>query len=494
MAATMQFAFQFQAGPKGTRVEPDQPMKILLMANLSGQRGNTIAPAQRRPRKVDIDNMDQVLAACAPVLQLDLPELGQQSLQLQFASFDDFSPEHLYRSLPLFQSLRDTRQALQNPATFAAAAAQLGFAPAAAAAAPVAAPAVGNDFASLLAGNVAGLAAAKPAANQQFEALIRSLAAPHIVTAHDPAPWIATVDAAISSLMRAILRHPSFQSLEASWRGIHFLITNLDLDENLQLHVLDLSQPELAADLAAAGPVLHQSALYHLLVEAPRQAPDATPWGILLGDYQFDHSEAGVSQLAALGALAERAGAPWLAAAHDSILGCQSLQRDTEPRDWPAVPAEAKERWQALRSSPQAAWLGLVLPRLLMRLPYGRGSDAIDAFDFEECPTEHAHFLWGHAGMACALLLAQAYQEDGWEMQLGGALDILDLPAYTYKVDGESHLLPAAETYLLERSGEAIQQAGLMALASYKNKNAVRLLRIQSLASPARALAGAWHS
>jgi type VI secretion system protein ImpC len=293
---------------------------------------------------------------------------------------------------------------------------------------------------------------------------------------------------------RQILHHPAFQALEAAWRGVHYLITNLELDENLQLHLLNLSRAELAADLHNAGTDLSQAALQHVLIEAPRQAPDSTPWALLLGDYHFDESANDVAQLAALGALAAQAKAPFIAAAKASIVGSAALHSHGEPRDWQPLEGEAQERWQALRKSPQAAWLGLALPRLLLRLPYGKGGEHVEQFEFAESTLEHDAFLWGNPSLGCGLLLAQAFQEDGWQMQAGGVLDLSDMPAYTYKLDGETHLLPAAETCLLERASEAIAQAGLMPMLSYKNRNAVRLLRFQSIALPVRALAGSWQS
>lgn len=492
----MHFEFQFKAGTASERIEPDQPMKLLLMANFSGHNPPSVALTQRRARKVDIDNMDQVLAACAPRLQISLPELGQADLQLEFHSLDDFHPDHLFSSLPLFQSLRSTRQDLQNPSSFERAAQSLRgalpeLAPASVANVPAANPSASgmSDFEALLGGKVkTGTAPAK----NDFEALIRSIAAPLIVAGHDASMYVAAVDEAISSLMRAILSHPEFQQLEASWRGVHFLITNLDLEQSLQLHLFDVSKAELAQDLATARADLSRAQIYHLLVESARQAPDATPWAVLMGDYHFDTSENDIAQLAAIGAVAAQAGAPFLAAASSSILGCDNLLEQTEPRDWPALADEDAARWQALRRSPQAQWLGLVLPRLLMRLPYGKTTDTVEQFAFEEMPSQHQAFLWGNPALACGLLLAQAYQEDAWEMRAGSLLEIGDLPAYTFKQDGQSYLLPAAEICMLERASEAVLTAGLMPLLSYKNRNAVRLLRMQSIAAPAKALAGAW--
>lgn len=500
MPASLEFSFQFQAGQMAERVASDQPMKILLLADFSAATGTHKPLSQRRAQTVDIDNLDQVLQRFAPTLLLDLPQPGSADagpqLALQFQSLDDFTPDHLYRTLPIFQSLRDTRAQLQQPATFAAAVQKLRGsmpdqdAPAAAVAAPAASGL--SDFEALLGGKVQ--AAPKAGAANNFDALIKNIAAPHIVAAHDASQYLAIIDDVCSSLMRSILRHPAFQALEATWRGVHFLITNLELDESLQLHLLDVSKVELAQDLQAAGEDLSQSGLYHLLVEAPRQAPDETPWACWIGDYRFTANQPDVAQLAALGAMAAQARAPFLAAADASVAGCPGLHQVTEPREWQPLDEPAAERWQALRSSPQAVWLGLALPRLLMRVPYGKNSDPVDAFAFEESPLQHEHFLWGNAALGCALLLAQTYQQDQWDMQVGTLLEIDQLPAYTFKLDGQTQLQPGAEVCLIERAVEALAQSGVMVMQSHKNRNAVRLLRFQSLKLPLQALAGPWRA
>ncbi len=497
--AGMQFEFQFKAGQGAQRVQDEQAMKILLLGDFSGANIDTKPLAQRRTRSVDIDNLDTLIAAYSPKLLLDLPQLGQTGLSLEFHHLDDFTPDHLYGNLPLFNSLRETRKQLQNPATFSQAVAKLGLSPPAPSAQtsdaksdtastnnPV------SEFAALLGGSIKAPASNAPKSN--FEALIQSIVAPHIVRSHDPSLYVDAVDDAVSSLMRAILHHPSFQALEAAWRSVHYLITNLELDENLQLHVLNVNRQELAADVLASGADLSQSALHHLLIEVPRLAPDGTPWALILGDYHFNESESDVAQLAAIGALAAQARAPFIAAARSSIVGSPALHAAGEPREWQPLAGEAAARWQALRATPQAAWLGLVLPRLLLRLPYGKGGEHVEQFEFDESIQNHQAYLWGNPCVGCGLLLGLAFQEDGWEMQAGAILDLNDMPAYTFKEDGETKLLPAAETCLLERASDAINQAGVMTMLSYKNRNAVRLLRFQSLAHPSRALAGPWRA
>jgi type VI secretion system protein ImpC len=89
-------------------------------------------------------------------------------------------------------------------------------------------------------------------------------------------------------------------------------------------------------------------------------------------------------------------------------------------------------------------------------------------------------------------MIATSFLENQWEMSLGDHLEIADLPAVIFTVEGETQLKPCAEAYLHERLAESFLARGVMPLASFKNRNAARLLRFQSIAEPPRTLAGPW--
>jgi type VI secretion system protein ImpC len=136
----------------------------------------------------------------------------------------------------------------------------------------------------------------------------------------------------------------------------------------------------------------------------------------------------------------------------------------------------------------------LALPRILMRAPYGGRGESIERFEFDELPStgEHEAHLWGNPAFACAELLARSFLDEGWSFSPGDLLDLEDLPLCVRKEDGESRLLPCAEVYMGERAAGALLDLGLMPFLSRADRNAARLLRFQSLASPPAALAGPW--
>jgi type VI secretion system protein ImpC len=329
-----------------------------------------------------------------------------------------------------------------------------------------------------------------------MSALIQGIVAPYMTPAAPPlqGQYLAWVDAATSEHIRAILHHPAFQAVEALWRSVRWLITTLELGPSLQLHLLDVTKAELMAHLQAAQSGLASCALYRMLVEQAGGTLGGEPWSLLVGDYTFGSAGEDLELLATLGALGSQAGAPFLAAADPSLLGCSSLVSTPDPRGWHRT-AEAEQRFQTLRASAAAPWTGLALPRVLLRLPYGKNTDRMEHLDFEELTPARNHeaYLWGNPALACAMLIGQSFLARGWAMEPGDDLDLVDLPAHVFEQDGEGHLQPCAEVLLSERAGEAILGLGLMPLLSYKNRNAVRLMRFQSIAAPSSPLSGPWR-
>jgi len=497
----------------GERRGPDAPMRILVMADLSGRESRRIlapteALAQRPIVTIDVDNLDDVLFRFAPRLRLPVGDPASGGFEVVFKALDDFHPDGLYQRVELFNALRQLRGRLLDPATFSEAAAELRQA--AIATAPEATrreevaekpitAADENDSATLerlLGRPPADTPRPRPSSQPiDVNKLIHGVVAPYIVPEADPfVPlYVEAVDSAIAEQMRALLHHPAFQGLEATWRSVATLVTGVETGEELQLFLLDVTKEELAADLAAVGGDLAASALYRRLLEEGVQTPGGEPWSLLVGDYTFGTSTTDISLLAALGAVASHAGGPFLAAADPALVGCASLAESPDPAGWSPLDDAAAQRWRRLRESAVARWIGLALPRLLLRLPYGRRSDPVDGFPFEEMAgDDHAAYLWGNPAFGCARLIADAFQESGWSMEPGDRLDLEDLPAHTFDDDGERRLKPCAEVCLGERAADALLARGIMPLMSYRNRNAVRLARFQSLADPPAPLAGPW--
>jgi type VI secretion system protein ImpC len=510
---TERFDFTFNwAEPKPVsdprRLE-QETMRILVLGDFSG-RGLAEIRSQAGEKhpvvRVDIDNFDRVMSEIAPQLHFRLEQDGAPPVGLTFRRMEDFHPDALCRKLEAFQELCGIRARLSNPATFAEAAGQLQDrlrVEAEMPDQPKGGKTPSEDNAMLLERLLGDRPAdsgafAERRAEEAASRFIESIVAPAVVPEAPPsqAVYLKAADEALSAKMRELLHRPDFQALEAAWRALKMLVDNLETGETLSLHLLDITKEELSAELSAAGETLSASPLLRRLMEERGGAFGGEPWSLLVGNYRFGASAEDAALLAACGALASHAGGPFIAAADEGLLGCRSLAESSDPHDWQELPPESKQRWQALRQCPAASWIGLALPRILLRLPYGPETDPVDCFLFEEAASavEHEAFLWGNPAFFCALLLGLSYTERGDAMQPGDYLQIDDLPAYVLKQEGGSRLLPCAEAGLSDKAMEKILDLGIMPFLSHRTRNSVRLARFQSLAYPAAGLRGFWSA
>jgi type VI secretion system protein ImpC len=485
------------------RPEPNTPFRILILGNFSGRAADrTSRPAERRPTQVDRANIEEVLARFD--VRVHIPSVGED---IAIKELDDFHPDRLFQQLKVFEALRGLRRRLANSATFGEAAAEIrSWAPEKPAAQPKTqeptAPPPDMNPADLLDQMLAGAA---PTSNSvtnssgepNWNALMAQIVQPYVLPRTDPQQpeLVAQVDEATGAHLRSILHKPEFQAIEAAWRAVYFLVRRLDTDSSLKVYLLDVSREELAADLAGADGE-GASALHKLLVEQTVHTPGGQPWAVVVGNYTFTSTPEDILFLLRLARVAREAAAPFLAAAQPSIFGCTSLAQTPDPDDWqPRAATVGHEAWETLRRLPEAAYLGLAVPRFLVRLPYGKSTGTAEQFAFEEFPgtVPHEHLLWGNPAFACVLLLGQAFCQEGWEMSPGVVDQIDGLPAYAYREAGEGLLKPCAEVVLVDRAVERIFEAGLVPLRSVQGSDIVQVPRFQSLATSGTPLAGQWQ-
>ncbi|MEO7649608.1 MAG: type VI secretion system contractile sheath large subunit, partial [Bryobacteraceae bacterium] len=418
-------------------LDPEAPFRILILGDFSGRAGRGLHTglSGRRPVLVDRDNIDEVLGGMHAALNLP-------GMALQFRELDDFHPDTIYRRVDVFQQLQAS-----PPAP-----------PAVEAPAPPS-PARGLSLDDMIDATLEKRPSVPPELEEDLSDFLKRVVSPHLEQSKDPRELqqAAQSQYKAGAVMRAVLHHGRFQALEAAWRAVYMLVRGLDTGARLKIFLFDATREEITADLSGL----------EALLTGQRE-----PWAVVAGNYSFEQSEEDAADLSLLGKLAQAAGAPFLAEASPSE-------------------GEPEAQWQALRRSPEASWIGLALPRFLLRMPYGKDTSAIDEFEFEEMPESvHEHYLWGNPAFACAFLLGQAYQSYGWQMRPGVHRQIDDLPVHIYREDGESIMKPCGEMLLSEREAEYLLDQGIMPLASFKDRGSVLIYRFQSIADPAAPLSG----
>jgi type VI secretion system protein ImpC len=458
---------------------------------------------------VDRDNVHELFGKLTVAIESPLLGDGTPLITLKFTELDDFHPDRLVRQIEPLQKLSDLRRRLTNPATFPEAANEVRA---------WTQPPRPTEARSENAGSLphqAGVSGAPTTGlldqvleqapisvtdprPTEWQSYLHSLIQPFLVPKEHPMEkeLAAQVDAAMTQILRTVLHHPTFQGLEAVWRGISFLVDRVETDVQLQLYLLDLPKSALSADLLRRDD-LEATRLYRLLVKETIGIPGAQPWAVIGGVYQFTGSSQDVQLLERMGQICRDAKAPFVAAAAPDIVGCPSFGTTPDPDDWRDCSAQqgSQQEWERLRRSSGAASIGLALPRFLLRLPYGRETDPINSCAFEEVVgvPEHEDYCWGNPMFACLVLLGQAFSADGWQLQPGSIQDLDGLPLHVYQDDsGESVTKPCAEVWLTERTAERLVDQGLMPLLSYKNEDRVRLIRFQSIAAPFMPLQSRW--
>ena len=186
---------------------------------------------------------------------------------------------------------------------------------------------------------------------------------------------------------------------------------------------------------------------------------------------------------------------PFVSHIRPEILGVSSLAEESDPSKWDfSTDGDAGKLWALLRGLPEAEYLGMTMPRFLARLPYGRESEPLETFQFEEFDRapNHDDYVWSNSCFIAALLMAQTFTAYGWQMDRRFIQDIEQLPMHMYKSEGETIYQPCAEVLLTQNACERMMEYGLMPLISYKNTDHVKLARFQSITDPISGLRGRW--
>jgi len=489
----MQYSVSFGSLPgKPRAVVPGVKFRLALLGDFSGRANAGLAEtgealARRKPIKVDVDNLDDVLARMKLALNLSL-DGGEGTVAVPIGSMDDFHPDQIVENVELFGELRTLRRNLGNKAGFDRAAKEvlswsgeeaLPPLPRKAAGATVATDRKLSDFARL-----SGRKGTSETAEASVEDLMRRLVGPLVQPARDARAdqLTARVDEALSLTMRRVLHHPDFQTAEAVWRGVEFLVRRIETGARMEIVLYDVSAEELAADIAASDD-LQESGLYGLLIDQPALDAGQGAISAVIGLYNFELMPPHADLLGRIAQVAAAAGAPFIAG-----IGPDPLKIPIHDQH-PLI----RDAWAALRELPAAAYLGLAAPRFLLRLPYGKKTDPIDAFGFEEFSRQSglSGMLWGHPALIPALLLAESFGQQGAKMKLGTVMGVGDIAYYVYiGSDGDQVALPCTERLYTERQAVVVTNYGVMPLLSLRGRPELRLGSFASLAGPA--LAGFW--
>ena len=133
-------------------------------------------------------------------------------------------------------------------------------------------------------------------------------------------------------------------------------------------------------------------------------------------------------------------------------------------------------RWNSFREWEDSRYVGLCLPRILMRLPYGEKFSRVDLFNYEESVdgSDHSRYLWGNAAWALATRVTDAFAKYGWCVNItgreGGGGTVSGLPIHTFKTEsGEIAYKVPTEIAITDRRDNELDNLGFIPLCHYKD-------------------------
>ncbi|MGH0003371.1 type VI secretion system contractile sheath large subunit [Pseudovibrio ascidiaceicola] len=304
---------------------------------------------------------------------------------------------------------------------------------------------------------------------------------------------VAELDRKLSEQIQTILHHEDFQSLEGTWRGLHYLVNNTETDEMLKIRVMNISKKELSKTLKKyKGTAWDQSPVFKKIYEEEYGQFGGEPYGVLIGDYYFDHTPPDVALLNEMAEIAAAAHAPFIAGASPSLFQMESWQELSNPRDLTKIfQTPEYAAWRSLRESEDSRYIGLAMPRFLARLPYGPLTEPVDEFDFEEDTSgaSSSKYVWSNSAFAMATNITRSFKLYGWcsrirGVESGGAVE--GLPSHTFPTDdGGVDMKCPTEIAITDRREAELAKNGMMPLLHRKNSDLAAFIGAQSLQKPA---------
>ncbi len=304
---------------------------------------------------------------------------------------------------------------------------------------------------------------------------------------------IAELDRKLSDQINQILHNPDFQTLEGSWRGLHYLVNNTETDSTLKIRVMNISKKDLHKTLKKfKGAAWDQSPIFKRLYEDEYGQLGGEPYGCLVGDYYVDHSPVDVELLGEMAKISASMHAPFISAAAPSLFQMEAWQELSNPRDLAKIfqtPDYAS--WRSLRDSDDARYIGITLPRFLARRPYGAKSEPVDEFDFEEETggADASKYAWANSAYAMAVNINRSFKQYGWcsrirGIESGGAVE--GLPTHTFPTDdGGVDMTCPTEIGIADRREAELSKVGFLPLIHKKNSDFAAFIGAQSLHNPA---------
>jgi len=301
---------------------------------------------------------------------------------------------------------------------------------------------------------------------------------------------IAQIDHLVSLQLNEVMHHAAFQKLEGTWRGIKYLMDQSETGTMLKIKVLNVSKKELLKDLQRA-PEFDQSALFKKVYEEEYGVFGGAPFGALVGDYEFGKHPEDIELLEKISNVAAAAHAPFATAAAPDLFNMESYTSLDAPRDLAKIfDTTEYAKWKSFRQSEDSRYVAMCLPRTLGRLPYGKDTKPVEAFNYEEHVdgSDHSKYLWMNAAFALASRMTNSFSQYGMCVAMrgveGGGL-VTGLPVHNFYTDeGDVAMKCPTEVPITDRREKELADLGFVPLVHCKGTDYAAFFSVQTAQKP----------
>jgi len=299
---------------------------------------------------------------------------------------------------------------------------------------------------------------------------------------------IGELDKRLSAQVNEIMHHPEVQKLESAWRSLRFVVDKVNFRENIRMEFLSLDKESLLADLEDS-PDLTKSGFYRVVYSNEYGVFGGKPFGVMNLNYDFGPGPQDVDLLRKVASVASMSHVPVLANGSPEFFGDTSFRNLPNLKDLKSMfEGPQYARWHGFRESEDARYVGLCMPRFLLRVPYGEKTIPVKSFNFsEDVIDHHDRYLWGYASNALLTRIADSFANYRWAPniigpQSGGTIE--NMPLHQYEAMGEIQTKVPTEILLTERREFELSEEGFVSLVYRKDADNACFFSANSVQKP----------
>ncbi len=290
--------------------------------------------------------------------------------------------------------------------------------------------------------------------------------------------FISEIDQQISAQVNEVLHSEQFQELESAWRSLWYLVDNTNFRQNIRIEMLNSSKDDLLEDFQDCKD-WQKSGLFKTVYRDQYNTFGGNPYGLMVSNFAFDNRNPECELLTEISRVSAVAKCPFLGGVNPKMMGRKEesftgLPRMAEMYEIFEQPQYTK--WNAFRDSDDARYVGLAMPRFLLRKPYTVEDQDVKDFTFDEdVRTEHHdRYLWGNASFALAGRMVASFASNGWYNSIVGPNSggtVPDLPLHQYESTGQYQTKIPTETLISEDMDVDLCNFGFIPLVMRKGSD-----------------------